>query len=269
MKKTNINLLILLILISIFAVLMYCNGGVPKLPEPENTYEPTEQDISDLKLLLSYMTGEFNSEDQVDNMGPDDDKKNIYINLKRVWSDQEEIHTLNGTGYWTYIEQSISDYDPDNPDNYSPYRQRVYHITITGEGEFKSYIYKFKSESSEGSAVGDVFEDNPLRLYKYNEDFTYAENCEITLNKVDTGGVITFEGGTGEHKNCVTQYYDPDQSEYVESYVQALDVVIAENYFESWDKIFTVAEDKQIGGSEVSPYKFDQITNYNTDDFTK
>ncbi|WP_337872991.1 CpcT/CpeT family chromophore lyase, partial [Ignavibacterium sp.] len=56
------------------------------------------QSKSDLDLLVSWMTGSFNSEEQSKN---DSDYYNISLEMHRIWENRND-------GYWLYVEQAVA-----------------------------------------------------------------------------------------------------------------------------------------------------------------
>ncbi len=225
------SLTIIIVIALLFVFYISCNTPTP--------YEPTEQEKQYLKLLTAYMTAYLNNTTQY-NANPGQ-FAHIDLRQKMIWADSYDEKT-----YWIYVEQGVS--------GSAPYRQRVYKLEVTGEGEYASHVYDFDSEIDRQNSVGAWNDDNPLSdLNEY--DFYYKSGCTTYLNIVDPTTEIVFEGGT-KGKDCEGNYQGTP------SYTTT-EVTIRADGMDSLDQIYSQETDEQIGGSTNGPYLFDMIENYN------
>lgn len=216
-KLIPIILLILFVAISLLA----CKG---------EDIDPFEDD--DFLLLSSYMTGDFDSEQQHTD---DSNFAHVDVRMKRIWADDTDC-------VWMYVEQGI--------DGYNPYRQRVYQLGKLGDNEFVSKIYGFKSDSDKNNAVGAWQDEDPLSDLTIS-NFSYKTGCDVFISKEEDG---SFHGET-DGENCTTTYQGQPAYTITEVYVTS-------EYLQSEDKIINQDTGYQIGGSFHGPYMFDKLENF-------
>lgn len=134
---------------------------------------------SDIDVLLSWMIGSFNSEEQSQN---DSDYYNISLEMHRIWNSRND-------GYWLYVEQAVA----ANKDK--PYRQRIYHI-FEDSDVIKSVIYSIPDEKNFVGGWKDISLFDKLSP----ENLEARDGCEVIIKRKDEN---TFIGNTVD-KNCTS-----------------------------------------------------------------
>ncbi len=117
---------------------------------------------SDIDVLLSWMIGSFNSEEQSKN---DSDYYNISLEMHRIWNSRND-------GYWLYVEQAVA----ANKDK--PYRQRIYHI-FEDNDVIKSVIYSIPDEKNFVNGWKDISLFDKLSP----ENLEARDGCEVIIKR--------------------------------------------------------------------------------------
>lgn len=180
----------------------------------------------DINSLVGMMQGSFSSEEQARN---DSDYFDIRLHMKRMWTDSEN-------GKWLYVEQATA----ESPDK--PYRQRVYHITNTYEGRFKSDVYTLNDPLR---FAGEWMNENPLENLT-PDSLTLKEGCSVIIILMTYGN---FEGST-EGTDCRS---DLRGAKYATS-----EVKINNDEIVSWDRGYDEAG-KQVWGAVKGGYIFKRL----------
>ncbi len=174
--------------------------------------------------LIEMMNGSFSSKEQ---SASNESYLEINLHMYRIWEDFDEIYF--------YVEQAAA----DTPDK--PYRQRVYMIEETGDGEFKSTIYTFHNERYFAGKWKDLsfFEnfDNTILSEK--------EGCDVML-KLEGSGFV----GSTNGKDC--------KSELRGASYATSEVKISADQLSSWDRGFD-SSDAQVWGATEGPYIFKRL----------
>jgi len=180
----------------------------------------------DINSLVGMMQGSFSSEEQAKN---DSDYFDIRLNMKRMWTDSED-------GKWLYVEQASA----ESMDK--PYRQRVYHITNTYEGRFKSDVYTLNDPLR---FAGEWVNEKPLENLT-PDSLTLREGCSVIITLMTYGN---FEGST-EGTDCRS---DLRGAKYATSEVKISDEEIV-----SWDRGYD-ENGKQVWGAVKGGYIFKRL----------
>lgn len=180
------------------------------------------QTEADLNLLINWMEGSFNSEEQSQN---DSDYFNISLEMKKIWNDRKD-------GYWLYVEQAVSQTKD------KPYRQRIYHLFLE-KGSIISEIYSIPDESK---YVGGY--KNPQLFDNLSHDSLSARTgCAVIIKRVDEN---TFIGSTVK-KNCTSNLRGASYA--------TTEVKITKDTMISWDRGFN-DKDEQVWGAVKGGYIF-------------
>lgn len=180
---------------------------------------------SDIDVLLSWMNGSFNSEEQSQN---DSDYYNISLEMHRIWNNRND-------GYWLYVEQAVT----ANKDK--PYRQRIYHIFEDNDG-IKSVIYSIPDEKNFVGGWKDISLFDKLSP----ENLEARDGCEVIIKRKDEN---TFIGSTVD-KNCTSNLRGATYA--------TTEVVITKDKMISWDRGFN-DKDEQVWGAEKGGYIFNKL----------
>jgi len=186
----------------------------------------TNEQTSDIALLLSYMQGSFSSEEQ---SKADTNYFDIRLQMKPIW-------TIRSDAHWIYVEQAVASKTD------KPYRQRVYRVSQLPDGTFESAVFTFPEPLK---YAGEWQKDNPLEGLSPS-DLTERKGCSVFLIKNDDG---SFSGGTKE-KGCES---DLRNAKYASS-----EVVINKEGMKSWDRGFN-EKDEQVWGAANGGYIFKKI----------
>ncbi|MFN3872760.1 MAG: chromophore lyase CpcT/CpeT [Ignavibacterium sp.] len=184
------------------------------------------QQKSDVDILVSWMIGSFNSEEQSKN---DSDYYNISLEMHRIWRDRED-------GYWLYVEQAVA----ANKDK--PYRQRIYHIYQDGQ-VIKSIIYTIPDEKNFIGGWKNISLFNTLSPAKLE----VRDGCEVVIKRKDEN---TFTGITVD-KNCTSNLRGATYA--------TTEVVITKEKMISWDRGFN-DKNERVWGAEKGGYVFNKIS---------
>lgn len=176
-------------------------------------------------VLMEIMTGSFNSYEQSQ---ADTSYFNISMHMVPIW---QEVGV-----YAMYVEQAL------NSDQESPYRQRIYIIDHTENGNFVSYVYKIQEdERFIGKWKDPSFFDN------YKLDILESrDGCEVYLKTLAPG---VFKGSTKEW-GC--------ESTMRGAMYATSQVSIKEGEVTSWDRGYD-SMGAQVWGAEAGPYIFKKI----------
>lgn len=191
-----------------------------KQTQKENPVQPD----SDLATLFSLMQGSFNSEKQ---SSVDTTYYNISLHMYPIWEEK---------GNWLYVEQAL------NAMQDKPYRQRIYEVKRTEDGQLASFVYTIPNDSLwigkwKTPIAFDSLENNQLVL---------RDGCEVLLKKI---GDSIFSGQTRD-KTC-------ESSLRGASYAMSA-VTVNPDGIKSWDQGFD-AEGTQVWGATEGGYIFDKL----------
>jgi hypothetical protein len=180
------------------------------------------QTEADLNLLINWMEGSFNSEEQSQN---DSDYFNISLEMKKIWKDRKD-------GYWLYVEQAVSQTKD------KPYRQRIYYLFLE-KGAIISEIYSIPDESK---YVGGY--KNP-QLFDNLSPYSLSSRtgCAVIIQRFDEN---TFIGSTVK-KNCTSNLRGASYA--------TTEVKITKDSMISWDRGFN-DKDEQVWGAVKGGYIF-------------
>lgn len=183
------------------------------------------QSESNLDILVSWMIGSFNSEEQSKN---DSDYYNISLEMHRIWSERKD-------GYWLYVEQAVA------TSKDKPYRQRIYHLYEDND-VIKSVIYSIPDEKSFVGGWNDASTFQKLSP----ESLEAREGCEVIIIRKDEN---TFVGSTID-KNCTSNLRGATYA--------TTEVIITKNKMISWDRGFN-DKDEQVWGAVKGGYIFNKL----------
>lgn len=184
------------------------------------------QSKSELDLLVNWMTGSFNSEEQARN---DSNYYNISLEMHRIWENKND-------GYWLYVEQAVATAKD------KPYRQRIYHI-FEEDGVLKSVIYSIPDEKKFIGGWKNISIFNNLAP----EQLETREGCEVIIKRKDEN---TFIGSTVD-KTCTSNLRGADYA--------TTEVTITKDTMISWDRGFN-DKDEQVWGATKGGYIFKKIS---------
>jgi len=181
--------------------------------------------LSDLDLLVSWMTGSFSSRAQAE---ADQDFWDIRLRMTPIWTDRSD-------GHWLYVEQAAaSSLD-------QPYRQRVYHVVEVADGLFESSVMALPEPSM---YVGDWRREEPLADLE-PADLLDREGCSILMRRRGDA----FIGGT-LGRLCTSSLRGA-------SYATSEVVITAEGVV-SWDRGYDDSH-AQVWGAVKAGYVFDRL----------
>jgi len=186
---------------------------------------PTPEQSDDLKLLVSYMTGSFSSQEQSE---LDSNYYDIRLEMVTIWTERSD-------GYWLYVEQAVADYVN------KPYRQRVYHVTQPDDSSFISEVYTM----TEPLRFAGKWSEPDFFVSMTPDSLELRDGCGIHLRKV--GG--KFVGSTID-KDCPSSLRG---AAFATSEVKITGV-----HLYSWDRGYD-NDGNQVWGAEVGGYMFKRI----------
>lgn len=184
---------------------------------------------SDLDQLVAMMTGSFSSQAQAE---ADTNFFDIRLEMKPIWTDRPGADE----GRYLYVEQAAA-WALDKP-----YRQRVYHVTNTGDGVLSSKVYALPDPDA---AIGAWRLDQPLADVTA-ADLVEREGCAVYLRRQADG---TFKGST-RAKECTSSLRG---ATYATS-----EITIGADEVWSWDRGWG-DKDQQVWGAETSGYVFKRV----------
>ncbi|GGI82784.1 chromophore lyase CpcT/CpeT [Shewanella gelidii] len=189
----------------------------------DQTQEPATPLQSKKALLVQWMQGHFNSEQQsID----DKDFFNIHLNMKQIWPQYRDS--------WLYVEQAAASH------LYKPYRQRVYRVTALSETKFASKVYTFDNPLS---FAGAYKKEAPFASLT-PKDLTEKQGCTVFLTWDEASQ--SFSGST-DKKSCLSQLRG---ATYATS-----EVTVTADKIVSWDRGWN-GDDQQVWGAVKSGYEF-------------
>lgn len=180
----------------------------------------------ELLTLSQAMTGSFSSKTQAE---ADSSYFDISLHMYPIWEDR-------AGGPWLYVEQALSAAQD------RPYRQRVYQLSRSEDGVFKSAVYTLPADSLFIGAwkTPAQFESLPV------EELALREGCAVYLALQPDG---TYSGKT-KPNTCTSSLRG---ASYATSEVQ----VFADKIV-SWDQGFD-STGVQVWGAEKGGYRFDKL----------
>lgn len=213
------------------AILFICNSccttSTSMVSDTGN--ESAEPAKDDLFQLVSLMTGSFSSKQQ---SLEDKEFFDIRLQMVRIWPHQPD-------GYWLYIEQAVATHLE------KPYRQRIYHVTQSDDGTFRSAVYTF----AEPLRFAGVYKEKDPLADLSPADLEERKGCVIVLKKEKEK---LFSGSTVER--------DCESSLRGATYATSKVTITPEELY-SWDQGFD-AEGKQVWGAVKEGYHFLKIEDY-------
>lgn len=190
--------------------------------------EKIPENITDLDLLVSYMTGSFSSQEQAE---ADSNFFDIRLEMVKIWD--KSVDTA-----WLYIEQAAA------WSLTKPYRQRIYRVRQLDNNTFESAVFTFNNPLR---YAGHWRIKDPLSSLSPDSLFE-REGCTIILKKKEN----YFEGSTTD-ENCTSSLRG---ASYATSEVKILNDLLM-----SWDRGFD-STGVQVWGAEFGPYIFKKIKDY-------
>ena len=180
----------------------------------------------DSERLVKMMEGSFSSEEQSKS---DSDYSDIRLHMKRIWPGRTD-------GKWLYVEQATAS------DQDKPYRQKVFKITNTYEGRFKSAVYTLNDPVR---FAGEWRNETPLSELT-PDSLNISEGCADTLTLMNDDG---YEGGS-RGKNCTS---DLRGAQYATT-----EIKLSHDGIIIWERGFD-EDDKQVWGAQKGGYVFKRI----------
>lgn len=158
----------LLTILLLFLIITASLGQTPKVNQ------------ADLNRLVSYMTGEFSSEEQAKT---DSLIFHIRLWMAPIWEDRQD-------GYWLYVEQAAAGSEQ------RPYRQRIYHLYVWDKETIASRVFEIPDALTfaggwQNTSVFDILTPDEL---------IDRQGCTIFLKKTDQGHFH----GTTPGKECLS-----------------------------------------------------------------
>jgi CpeT protein len=186
------------------------------------TSKKTTKENKDLKRLVSYMNGAFNSSAQAK---VDTNYFDISLHMASIWK--------NKAGNWLYVEQAVT------KNLQKPYRQRVYKVEQVDAKTFKSNVYTIKNQEKWIEKW-----KNPNDLDVFSEsDIELKDGCAVVLTLQADGSFSGSTVGAGCESNLRGATYATSK------------VTVTQKGIESWDQGFN-KEGKQVWGATLGAYKF-------------
>jgi len=170
------------------------------------------------------MCGTFDSRAQA--MQDSSNYMEIHLHMTQIWEERTD-------GFWLYVEQAIAS------GLERPYRQRVYHVFLSGDTAIISEVYELNKPIR---FAGAWREKAPLSALT-TDSIISREGCAIVMKKNNNG---TFSGKTG-FKTCSSNLKGA-------SYATS-EVTLSNEQMVSWDRGFN-ADNKQVWGAEKGGYIF-------------
>lgn len=187
-----------------------------------STSKNVSKDGKDLKRLVTYMNGAFNSGAQAK---VDTNYFDISLHMASIWKNKD--------GHWLYVEQSVT------KNLQKPYRQRVYKVEQVDAKTFKSSVYTIKNQEKwiekwKNPSDLDIFSESDIEL---------KDGCAVVLTLQSDGSFSGSTVGAGCESNLRGAAYATSK------------VTVSSKGIESWDQGFN-KEGKQVWGATLGPYKF-------------
>ena len=181
---------------------------------------------AELTKVAELMSGTFSSREQAKT---DSSYYNINLVMHPIWE-------TNTDAKWLYVEQAVTEYIK------RPYRQRVYKITQTTDGQIKSAVY----ELPDPTQFIHSWEKPELFQQLSPDSLIVREGCAVYLRKDPTG---CYSGSTRD-KECKSTLRG---ATYATSTVK-----ICPGEVLSWDQGWD-GSDKQVWGATKAGYVFKKI----------
>jgi CpeT protein len=197
--------------------------AVVSCSKKENKITPSE----DLKLLASWMSGSFSSQQQA---RADSNFMDIRLRMVPIWSDLTD-------GYWLYVEEAVANHEIE------PYRQRIYHLAQKDDTTFISDVYAF----DDPMRFTGAWRDMTLLADLTPDSLQLLDGCSIIIIRDSTGA---FYGGT-VGQGCA--------SEMTNAAYATSEVRVSADSLVSWDRGFD-ADGNQIWGAKTGGYIFKKIS---------
>lgn len=135
---------------------------------------------ADLDRLLTFMTGEFSSQEQAET---DSLIFHIRVWMAPIWEDRQD-------GYWLYVEQAAAGSEE------RPYRQRIYHLSIWDHETIASRVFEIPDPLTFAGGWKNTF----IFAAISPEDLIDRQGCTIYLQLTTEG----FFRGTTPGKECLS-----------------------------------------------------------------
>lgn len=178
---------------------------------------------TDLRLLVSYMVGDFSSAAQSQR---DSNYFDIRLHIRPIWVNDKANH-------WLYVEQATATAES------RPYRQRVYKVEADGPNNFRSVVYTLPNPTE---WVGKY--KTPEAFDKLSpSDLSLRDGCTVFLSKNEKGYFVGATRGEGCESNIRGAKYAVST------------VTLTPTMLLSWDQGF---DDKgqQVWGATKGGYEF-------------
>lgn len=179
-----------------------------------------------LDTLAAWMTGSFSSERQA---AADSSYVDIRLVMARIWQERAD-------GYWLYVEQA----EAGNLE--APYRQRVYRLTETEGGSFRSDVYELPGPRR---FAGAWRERRPLSELS-PDSLAARPGCAVILDWYENGMYV----GSTVGSECASRHRGA-------SYATS-EVIVERTRIMTWDRGYD-AEGEQVWGAEEGGFEFDKI----------
>jgi CpeT protein len=179
-----------------------------------------------LDTLVAWMTGSFSSGQQA---ASDTNYHDIRLEMVRIWPARED-------GYWLYVEQAVA------TDLERPYRQRVYHVTVTDGGSFRSDVYEMRNPLRFAGAWRD---EHPLEGFS-PDSLEQRPGCAVLLDWYENGMYV----GSTVGSECISSHRGA-------SYATS-EVIVERTGIRTWDRGYDEAGE-QVWGAESGGYVFDKV----------
>ena len=187
----------------------------------DDTARDAESDFDILSEFEAHLVGHFDSSRQ-----SMEEPQYYDVSLKAC-----PVYVQDVEGTTLYIEQALS-----NQLN-SPYRQRIYMLTLIDDNHVRSEIYELDDPDS---MIG--FCDENLELNMSIDDIRKKDGCAVDLEWNGTGFIGQTEVGT-----CLS---DMNGATYATSIVET-DIERISSWDQGWD-----STDNQVWGAVDGPYIF-------------
>ena len=197
--------------LAVAAALVACSG------------EDRLSEDGDLQQLLAWMSGSFSSEAQ---SVADSGYSHIVLQMVPIWSERSD-------GSWLYVEQAAAS------ELTRPYRQRVYRVTATGDGVFRSDVFEIADPLR---FAGSGREEEPLSTID-PDSLMLRDGCGVILRRVDDSSFLGSTEGTGCTSNLRGASYATSE------------VSVGADRLVSWDRGFD-STGAQVWGATSGPYIF-------------
>jgi len=179
-----------------------------------------------LDTLVAWMTGSFSSGRQA---AADTSYHDIRLEMVRIWPERTD-------GCWLYVEQASAE------NLGTPYRQRVYHLTGTDSGSFRSDVYELPDPLR---FAGAWRLERPLSALS-PDSLELRRGCAVMLDWYANGMYVGSTVGNG----CASSHRGA-------SYATS-EVIVERHCIRTWDRGYNEAGE-QVWGAGAGGYEFDKI----------